>query len=646
MNIFIKFLLIIQLLAISAFAHNPPEFILQLRWLHQFQSAGYYAAIEKGFYKEQGLNIVIKEGTADIDPLNEVLLQRADFGVANSSLVIDYLNGANVAMLGVIFQHSPNILLTLGDIKTPSDLINNGDVSLMSAEQDIDLKAIFLKDGIDLNKINFVADNDHLKSLIEHKVAALNAYTSNEPYELKQKNIPYNIIDPRDYGLDFYGDLFFTSQMMLKEHPDEVRKFYIATIKGWEYALEHSDEIIDIILKKYNTQNKSKAHLEYEAQELKKLANQDFVQIGYSNPGRWEHIVNTFRMFDVIKSTRSLDGFIYNPHIKTIDKKIYYYLFVSIVIIVLVSVLSFFIYRNNKILKKILAKEKAIFKNGASAGVIWDKNHKIIGWNLQAQKMFGWSEDEALGKSIIELLVPSDEREKVKDIPSKTLKNSDKIVYINKNLTKSGEIIICEWHNTKLPTFEDEDIEVVSLAIDITQKILQEELLKEKIKHDSLTGLYNKEYFYEVLDKTYALSNRYDYKFGIAYIDLDGFKQINDTFGHSAGDFVLKTISDRFSSIIRKEDTLARMGGDEFALLFYVTSHNEPCEILVNRILLETSKPIEYDGNHLSVSASIGVSFYTKNSNITIQELIHMADVAMYDAKKAGKNRYHISENK
>lgn len=645
MNTFIKLLLLMQLSILSAFAHNPTEYILQLRWLHQFQFAGYYAAVEKGFYKEQGLNIAIKEGAADIDPLNEVLLQRADFGVANSSLVIDYLNGANVVMLGVIFQHSPNILLTLGDIKIPSDLINNGGVSLMSAQQDIDLKAIFLKDGIDLNKINFVADNDHLVSLIEHKVSALNGYISNEPYELKQKNIPYNIIDPRDYGLDFYGDLFFTSQMMLKEHPDEVRKFYIATIKGWEYALKHSDEIIDIILKKYNTQNKSKAALEYEAKELKKLINQDFVHIGYSSPGRWEHIVSTFMMLDAIKAQRSLDNFVYNPYIKAIDKKIYYYLLSSVVIIALALVLLFFIYRNNKLLKKILTKEKAIFKNGASAGIIWDKNYKIIGWNLQAQTMFGWSEDEVLGQNIIELLVPIDERDRVEKIPSAVLKDNEKIVYINKNITKNGDIIICEWHNTKLPTFEDEDIEVVSLAIDITQKILQEELLKEKIKHDSLTGLYNKEYLYETLDKTYALSNRYDYKFGVAYIDLDGFKQINDTFGHTAGDFVLKIVADRFNSVIRKEDTIARMGGDEFALIFYVNNSNEPCGILIDRILQEASKPIEYNDSHLNVTASIGVSFYAKDSNITIQELLHTADVAMYDAKKAGKNRYHISKN-
>ncbi|MBV5334168.1 ABC transporter substrate-binding protein [bacterium] len=256
---------------------------LQLRWMHQFQFAGYYAALHQGFYREAGLEVTLKEGGPGVDPVSDVLAGQADFGVSNSSLVIKYLNGNPVLLLGPIFQHSPNILLMRGRVENPSELVAAGRVALMGGIQDVELKAMFLNEGIALEKVDFVADRQHLADLIAGQVVALYAYLSNEPFELEQKGIAYSVLKPQTYGMDFYGDALFTRQALDQERPEVVAAFRAASIRGWEYALEHPDEIIDLILARYNTQGKSRAHLQFEAKTLKSLINPELIQIGHSD---------------------------------------------------------------------------------------------------------------------------------------------------------------------------------------------------------------------------------------------------------------------------------------------------------------------------------------------------------------------------
>lgn len=143
----IKFLIIFCFTCSHALFAYQKDLSIQFRWHHQFQFAGYYAALHKGFYEEEGLNVKLLEGAASINPLKEVLSKRADFGVSNSSLVIDFLNGADVVMLGAIFQHSPNVLLSLKEYQSPVDLAKGGAVSLLSGDQDIELKAYVFKRG-------------------------------------------------------------------------------------------------------------------------------------------------------------------------------------------------------------------------------------------------------------------------------------------------------------------------------------------------------------------------------------------------------------------------------------------------------------------------------------------------------------------
>lgn len=620
------------------------EVKVQLRWKHQFQFAGHYIALHKGFYKEVGLDVTLLEGDSSTNVVASVLSKKADFGVSNSSLVLDYLNGLDVVMLGVIFQHSPNILLAKKEFKSPVDLVQGGNIALMGGDQDIELKAMFIKEGINLSKVKFVPKENHLEDLLQNKVVAINAYSSNEPFLLSQKGVDFSILEPRAYGLDFYGDTLFTSTALHAQDPQLVSDFRKATFKGWEYAMQHIEETVALIEQHYNTQNKSTEHLTYEANILKKLINPDFIQIGHSNPGRWNHIVEIYKQFGLVKLTRTLDDFFYIEEKKTDLTWFYFYFFISSLIIFVFGFIAYYIYGINKKLTKSEQRHKILFQNSASAGLVWKKGYIITGWNEQATRLFGWSANEVLGKNFFDFLVPEGENIEVKNNVDAISKNNNLHIFVNPILLKNGTPIVCEWHNTLLQKSPDgDDFEVVSLALDITQRVEETQLLRLQANNDFLTALPNRHFFETALEKIYALAKRNNTVFGIAFIDLDGFKAVNDTYGHHAGDALLKEIATRFKETIRTEDTIARVGGDEFALVFHMSDDEESYEKMLERLLKNASTPVKYtQATELKVSASIGVSFYSSHNQVSIKLLINQADEAMYEAKRKAKNCFCV----
>jgi len=310
---FIGLLVLISQVALA----SPPRVSvsLQLNWLHQFEFAGYYAALHKGFYKDVGLDVTLKEGAPSISPIDEVTQGRADFGVSSSGLVKSFLEGKPVLVLAPIFQHSPEVLLSLNEkIRTPSDAARAGVIGLQPGDESLDLKAMFVNEGIALDKLKIDTDANGLKDLLSGKIVAMNAFLSNEPFLLQKRGIAYSVISPNQYGMDFYNGVLFTRRAFEKTQPEVVSAFRSATLKGWEYAVTHRDEIVGLILAQYNTQAKSRDYLVFEAKTLTDLIDSDVIQLGHSNPGRWRHIVETYAQFGIIKFDYSLDGFIYNPN--------------------------------------------------------------------------------------------------------------------------------------------------------------------------------------------------------------------------------------------------------------------------------------------------------------------------------------------
>lgn len=609
-------LILIFLIFVSALEAKK-DIKVQLRWKHQFQFAGYYMALHKGFYEDVNLNVKLLEGDEKIDVVKTVLSKKADFGISNSSLILDYMKGLDVLNLGAIFQHSPNILLTTKDFKSPVDLARDGKIALMGGDQDIELKAMFSKEGIDLSKVKFVTNENYFENFIEGKIEAINSYISNEPFVLNQKGLDFKIIDPRDYGLDFYGDTLFTSKLFYNNNYETVSAFRTATLKGWDYALENIEESVDVILKYYNTQNKSKEALIYEANTLKKLINNDLVEIGHINRGRWENIALVYKDLGLVKSLSKFDDFFYIENKKVDLTWFYIYFFISSFSIFIILGIVYYIYKINKKLLKSEKRHKILFQNSASAGLVWKKDYIITEWNEQATKLFGWSASEVIGKSFLDFLIPQDEKFKFDDGLKAIFDDNNLHIFINKNCKKDKSIIICEWYNTKLQSTTDNSSEVVSLAIDITKRFEDEQTLKLQANNDFLTKLPNRLFFENILQKVYSYSKRNSTIFGLAIIDLDGFKAINDIYGHYAGDALLQEISLRFQDCIRAEDTIARIGGDEFAFIFHIGTIKEPYEKIIDRLLQEASKIVVFDGNiKLQVSASIGISFYSKDNDV------------------------------
>ena len=167
------------------------------------------------------------------------------------------------------------------------------------------------------------------------------------------------------------------------------------------------------------------------------------------------------------------------------------------------------------------------------------------------------------------------------------------------------------------------------------------EQLAEVAHFDMLTHLPNRVLLSDRLQQAMAQSVRRDKSVGIAFLDLDGFKDINDRYGHATGDEFLVAIARRLKSVLRDGDTLARIGGDEFVAVMTDLTNEQDCDPLLRRLLQVAAEPVQIDGHPLQVSASIGVTLYPTDSSSS-EQLVRHADQAMYLAKQAGKNRYHV----
>jgi diguanylate cyclase (GGDEF)-like protein len=245
-----------------------------------------------------------------------------------------------------------------------------------------------------------------------------------------------------------------------------------------------------------------------------------------------------------------------------------------------------------------------------------------------------------MGKSIFEFLILPEEKVEVERNLQTIQKNENMYLFINSNLTKEGKIIKCEWYNTLLPLNENEEQEIVSQAIDITKKDLEEKLLKKQALHDPLTTLPNRHYFEMLLkDKLIESKINNNNNIVVGFIDLDKFKEINDTIGHEAGDFLLQNLAQQFLDTVANQGKIARIGGDEFVFFLHNLSS---WENIISKLLQKASDALTYENHIIKISASIGVYMVDISCDETISEILKKADTAMYQAKKSGKNKYFI----
>ncbi len=316
----LKFLKIILLFFIitsaNATKHNTLEKVsLQLHWKYQFEFAGFIAAKEKGFYKKAGLDVDLKEYKFGMNIANEVLTRKSTYGIYNSNLLLSYLDNKPVKLIASFFKRSALVIITKPNIKTLADLTNKTIMAGTKEDFNFNFKYIFDEEKIDINHLNFIPHSYNIDDFINGKCDAMTAFISDQPYKLDKLHIPYNIIDPSKYGIYNLQLELFTSKKETVDHFKRTKLFKQASIKGWEYALSHKDEIIKIIMKKYNT-NLSYDFLMNEAKQTELLMLPKIYKIGSVDK---KFLIKQFQLFHKNSSKKhKLDNF----YFESLDNKL------------------------------------------------------------------------------------------------------------------------------------------------------------------------------------------------------------------------------------------------------------------------------------------------------------------------------------
>jgi diguanylate cyclase (GGDEF)-like protein/PAS domain S-box-containing protein len=176
---------------------------------------------------------------------------------------------------------------------------------------------------------------------------------------------------------------------------------------------------------------------------------------------------------------------------------------------------------------------------------------------------------------------------------------------------------------------------------DLSERLEYEEKIRHQASHDALTGLPNRLYFQDYLDKGLSLAKRNHKSLATFFLDIDGFKKINDTLGHDVGDLLLQAVAQRLLSVVRVSDSVTRMGGDEFTIILSEVNHKEDASVVADKVLEVIRRPFFINEHTITITTSIGISLYPNNGQ-DIQTLMKQADIAMYVTKNSGKNNYHF----
>jgi diguanylate cyclase (GGDEF)-like protein/PAS domain S-box-containing protein len=271
-----------------------------------------------------------------------------------------------------------------------------------------------------------------------------------------------------------------------------------------------------------------------------------------------------------------------------------------------------------------------------------DLEGKVLYWNRGAQELYGWSSEEALGRNLRDLTVPEELLDQAEEVRSE----------LRAGRTWSGEMLLRRKDGSRVPIlgtatpiFDERGnlAGMIGVSIDISERKALEAELERRASHDLLTGLPNRRAFVDRLGQALLRTRRRkSTKVGVLFMDLDGFKSVNDSLGHEAGDRLLVALAERLKNRLRPEDALARFGGDEFAVLLEsVEDPSEPIRV-AQRIAQSLREPFAVNDHQVSVSTSVGITLGTAHANDDPEGMLREADAAMYRAKEQGPGRYAV----
>lgn len=265
-------------------------------------------------------------------------------------------------------------------------------------------------------------------------------------------------------------------------------------------------------------------------------------------------------------------------------------------------------------------------------------SHKLY-WSPEIFRIFGLAPSEATVEYLMQHIHP-DDRERV--VAARERAITEKLPYVVEyRVSKEGETRWLESRAEVQYDAEGKPLNMIGTIQDITERKEHEKQLQHTAHYDALTGVPNRVLLADRLSQALARAKRDQGLMAVCYLDLDGFKPVNDNYGHDVGDKVLVEVTRRIKEAIREDDTVARLGGDEFVVLLVGMQVPEECAGSLNRLLEVIHQPIEIQGHSIRISASIGVALYPEDDHDP-DTLLRHADQAMYIAKQSGKNRYHL----
>lgn len=647
---------------------------LQLGWTPQFQFAGYYVALERGYYRDAGLDVLIRPAAPGTPaPIEAVTSGRAEFGTANSGLASARMNGQPVTAVAAVLQHSASVWLVRSQTDQPPDVHDLHDLAqrrlsaITGPGESVELLAPFLVQGIGANQLHLVPTNYGLEPLLDGTVDAISASLANEPFELERRGVGFAVVEPSHFGIDFYGEVLFTSDAFAHDHPDAVKRMRAASLRGWAAAFADIEGTARMIHQRY-APGRSVEQLRHEGEVLRQLAEPNKADLGQMSISRWRDIAATQRRLGLGADPTRMDGFVFQPEMRP-TSRLGDPLLVALASLALAACFS--AYRLARTRKSLLAELTQLRSQPAAQEtrelrfgflleaapfpVVIFRVHdgQITYRNEHAMRWLGLK-DELLTAGIqshLPALTPDGPlmqqlRNQLSmsdielELPDPAGRRTRWCLLTMRLIDHQGAVSAFASIND-ITARKSAELELALLNAQrgrIVDEIAQlQARLREQSVRDALTGLFNRRYFEETTQRELHRCAREQLPLSMLVLDADHFKRINDRHGHAGGDAVLRAVATVLREFFRAQDIVSRYGGEEFVVVMPGIGcpvAQERAEQLRCRI---AELPIDYEGQLIQVTMSIGVA-WTADSTEPAAQLFKRADAAAYEAKRRGRN--------
>ena len=265
----------------------------------------------------------------------------------------------------------------------------------------------------------------------------------------------------------------------------------------------------------------------------------------------------------------------------------------------------------------------------------------ILSWNQAAERLFGYSADAVIGRHIA-FLFPHDADEEVQSLLVRSGRGERIECHETECICKDGQRVCVSLAVSPIKDKNGTIVGAATIARDITARKRAQDRLYHLALHDNLTGLPNRFLFHERVSLALSQAHRHNQQVALLFIDLDRFKEINDSLGHQIGDRLLQATASRLRRCLREGDSVARLGGDEFVVSLSALTDSSDAILIAGKILEALREPFRVDNHELNVSGSIGIGIFPADGH-DMETLLYAADTAMYHAKKNGRGNFQLA---